>query len=146
MHTLPKNIIMQQEEYITGRVDQDFNWYDKKASLYRNLHIYSRIMVIFISASITVLTVVEFQYKNVLIAILSSFIVIITGVTELMKFKEQWFEYRTTAEIIKSEKLFFLTNTEPYNAADNFNLFVKNYELIVKGENKNWKNYISAKS
>ena len=85
MDTLPKNIIMNQEEYITGRVDQDFNWYDKKASLYRNMHIYSRIMVIFISASITVLTVVEFQYKNVLIAILSSFIVIITGITELMK-------------------------------------------------------------
>ena len=63
-----------------------------------------------------------------------------------MKFKEQWFEYRTTAEIIKSEKLYFLTNTEPYNVADNFNLFVKNYEIIVKGENKNWKNYISAKS
>jgi hypothetical protein len=63
-----------------------------------------------------------------------------------MKFKEQWYEYRATAEMIKSEKMYFLTNTEPYNAADNFNLFVKSHELIVKSENKNWRTYISDKS
>jgi hypothetical protein len=103
--------MMQQEEYITSRVDKDFAWYDRKASQYRYLHIYSRVAIIVISAVITVLTGVEIQNKNLVIAILSTLVVVITGVTELMKFKEQWSEYRTTAEIIKSEKLYFLTNT-----------------------------------
>jgi len=137
---------MKQEEYLTNRVEKDFSWYDNKANLYRYLHIGSRVSVIVISALITILTSVEFTYKNLVIAILSTLIVVITGITELMKFKEQWYEYRATAEMIKCEKMYFLTNTEPYNAADNFNLFVKNHELIVKSEKKNWRTYISDKS
>ena len=137
---------MEQEEYINTRVDIDLIWYNNQAKLYRGLHILSRILIIFLSSSITVLTGIEFKNKNIFIAILSTLIVIITGITELIKFKEQWYEYRTTAETIKSEKIYFLTSTEPYNSIDNFNLFVKNYELILKNENKNWRNYISNKS
>ncbi len=85
---------MKQEEYLANRVEKDLSWYSNKANLYKSLHISSRVSVIIISALITVLTSVEFTYKNLFIAILSTLIVVITGITELMKFKEQWYEYR----------------------------------------------------
>ncbi|KYG83727.1 hypothetical protein AWN68_02670 [Roseivirga echinicomitans] len=98
-----------------------------------------------ISASISVIANVEFGIKNVLLSILSSSVIILVGISELMKFREQWMEYRTTAETIKSEKMLFLTNTGPYSQEGKFNYYVENHEAIVKSEHINWKNFFIKK-
>lgn len=137
---------MTQEEYLSQRVEPDLAWYDKRAGQYRKLHFGARISIIVFSALITILTSVEFKYKNTAIAVLGALVVIITSISELMKFKDQWFEYRNTAETIKSEKVYFLTGTEPYkNEADSFNTFVKNYETIIRTEHQNWRSLLDAK-
>ena len=100
-----------------------------------------------ISSTVTILTSIEFDHKNFIIAILSSIVVIVTSISELMKFKEQWYDYRTTAENIKSEKSIFLTATDPYeDPKTGFHIFVKNYERILSIERIQWKSYISDKS
>lgn len=76
---------------------------------------------------------------------ISSGIVIITSISELLKFKDQWVDYRITVENIKSEKALFATSTESYDKDNKFNLFVKNFEAIVKSENQKWSSYIASK-
>lgn len=136
---------MNQDEYFSSRVDPDIKWYEKKAKLYRVMHILSRVLVVMISAIITVLSSISLNNKDFFIAVLSSLVIVITSISELMKFKDQWFDYRITVENIKSEKALFTTSTEPYDKDKNFNLFVKNYEMIVKSENQKWSSYISSK-
>lgn len=136
---------MSQQEYITQNADVDIKWYSDKAGRYRALHLLSKVFIIVTSAAITVLSNIEFKSKGVLIAVLSALIVIITSIAELMKFKEQWLEYRSTAETLKVEKTFFETGTGPYDKEDNFKLFVKNFEAIKQQENQRWRGYISEK-
>lgn len=137
---------MTQQEFIQ-KVDTDQHWYSAKAKGCRRYHILFRIFVIVISATLTILASVEFNGKNLTIAIMSSAIVVVTSISELMKFREKWTEYRTTSELIKAEKVLFETNTDPYSKADgSFNLYVQNHELIKKSENQKWRGFMANKA
>jgi uncharacterized membrane protein len=134
---------MNIENYLESRVDKDFEWYIKYANFYKYLHVSSKILILTASVTITVLTSQNFDEKNLIIAILSALIILISGMSELLKFKEQWKEFRITADTIRSERLLFETKTDPYNANNSFNIYVKNHEMIVREEQKNWRNYIT---
>lgn len=136
---------MTQQEFIQ-KVDADQHWYSAKAKRCRGYHIWFRIFIIVVSATLTILASVEFGGKNLTIAIMSSSIVVITSISELMKFREKWMEYRSTSELIKTEKVLFETNTDPYNKPDGaFNLYVQNHEGIKKSENQKWKGFMVSK-
>ncbi len=136
---------MTKEEYFKDVVIPDRNWYSKRAAQYRYLHTGSRIMVIVLSAFTAFIAGQEIQHKNLLVGMVSSLVVIITAISELMKFRELWAEYRSTAELIKKEINLFETSTQPYNTANNFNLFVENFERIKENEHQKWRTYISEK-
>ena len=69
-------------------------------------------------------------------------ITIITGVVTLYKFQENWIEYRTTCETLRHEKFLFLTQTDPYDIEDPFNLLVHRVENLISKENTQWAQHI----
>ena len=137
--------MMTQEEYFKNVVHPDKEWYSKRASQYRFYHISSRVLIIVFSALTAFIAGQAITEKDLIIAIVSSLVVIITAISELMKFKEQWTEYRSTAERMKKEINLFETSTLPYNSETGFNLFVQNFENIKEKEHQNWRAYITEK-
>lgn len=135
---------MNEEEYISGRVDEQIAWYDHKSMV--NQLFYKRIQLLQIICSSLVVLLVGFiteaEAIKWLIGVLSMFVAISTALNGLYKFQENWIAYRTTTETLKHNKYLYLTRATPYDTDDAFEVFVKSTEECISQENSNWSKYI----
>jgi hypothetical protein len=70
-------------------------------------------------------------------SIIGGIIVVVTGLTQLEKYQENWILYRTSAELLKKEKYFFENSVGEYsnlNEVDKNKLLVERVESIVSAE------------
>jgi hypothetical protein len=76
-----------------------------------------QIITLIASATIPVVNVSNFGdfQTRVISSIISGIIVVITGLTQLEKYQENWILYRTSAELLKKEKYFFENSTGEYS-------------------------------
>lgn len=159
---------MFDEEYFNKRLQEQIDWYDRKASLNQKKYKGYKRYEFFLAASIPVVvsvstmgifenTVLFTIYRTVdgvnipvtpftLSIILQLFaalagvlLVIFNKMLELEEFYKNWKDYRETNEILVKEKILYLTNSEPYNTPGAFNLFVKNIEDILAKQVQAWK-------
>ena len=136
---------MTTDEYMTERLNDQINWYDKKSKSSQNWFKVLRIAELIMAASIPFLSgfLIESTFNlRLIIGTLGVAITIITGVLSINKFQELWIEYRTAAETLKHQKYLFLTKTKPYNNDDSFGILVQTVEGLVSKENTNWSNKI----
>jgi hypothetical protein len=138
---------MNQEEYLSQRVDDQINWYDKKSMINQKRFKRLRIIEIIFAALIPLLsgytdTIHELQY---VLGILGCLVAVIAGLLGLSKYQENWIEYRTTCESLKHEKFLFLTQSSPYHSTDAFQLFVNQVESLISTENSKWSQHIIEK-
>ena len=139
---------MESEEYLTKRVEDQINWYGKESTTNKRCHLWARGLVIVFAALIPFivsLCSLNGGLLNILVSLLGFFVVVITGISALLKFQENWTEYRTTSETLKHEKFLFQTKSSPYDndTREAFNLFVKRIEKLISKENSTWIQYIS---
>ncbi|MGC2235080.1 MAG: DUF4231 domain-containing protein [Pyrinomonadaceae bacterium] len=144
---------MTSEEYMTARVQEQFEWYEAKSVQSKNRYHYLRIAEIVAAALIPflsglTLSVDNFKYTGtIIVGTLGMIVTILAGVLSLRRFQENWIEYRKTAESLKREKYLFETQVEPYNGDNRFNLFVQTVESLLAKENTNWaQNMLKAQS
>ncbi|MDO7171090.1 DUF4231 domain-containing protein [Mariniflexile sp. AS56] len=82
---------MNEEQYISERVDDQINWYGHKSKINKNYYLQTQILVIVFSASIPFL-VGQIQSDSELISIITGllgiFITILTSINTLFLFKE----------------------------------------------------------
>lgn len=130
---------MNEQEFINKRVDANIAWYNKKAIANKQYHLATKMLILVLSASIPVITLVQFELKpkDILIATIGAAIAILSGVTSLMSYKEKWTEYRSAAEELLHQKTIYLTKTGDYKDRD-FDYFVAAVEQILKGERSAW--------
>ena len=65
-------------------------------------------------------------------SIIGGLIVVITGVTQLEKYQENWILYRTTTELLKKERYFYENNVGDYTDEKERNkILVERAESIV---------------
>lgn len=136
--------MMQAQDYIKSRVDDQIGWYEKKSawnqSRYKTLQLYA----IIFGAMIPLLTAISFEQLDVVlrfaIALLGSLIAIFNAVMSLYKYQENWIQYRSSAESLTREKMLYLTQSAPYTEEkeDSFKLFVERCETIMADENVAW--------
>ncbi len=83
---------MSEEEYLKKRLDDQIEWYSVKASTNKQLHNWSKILIIIFSASIPLIAGFEIcdTYKNFFLGLLGTLIAIISGISGLLKFQEKW--------------------------------------------------------
>lgn len=136
---------MEQSTYIKERVNNQIDWYDKKSSINKTLHLISKSYIIISSSLITLIMVFD-KLNNFpaleTSSILGFSIAVVTGLSAIFKFQEKWTEYRTTSETLKHEKYLFLTNSGLYEK-NGFPSFVNRIETLISSENSDWNQYIT---
>ncbi len=138
---------MKESEYISDRLDNQSDWFGRKASENKNRHYMVQLTVITMSAFIPFFTGIDLglpdYLKEIVIGLMGVSIAVVSGAGSLYKFQDKWTEYRITRELLKREKINFQTRTGLYaKSADPFVLLVQRVEEILSNERDNWKNYI----
>jgi len=131
---------MDEDKYITSRLEEQINWYDTKSisnqKYYKNL----KILEIICAAIIPFIAGLsdKIPFNEIIIGVLAIIIAIVAGASAINKYQENWLTYRTTAETLKHEKYLFLTKCKPYNDDNSFQFFVQRIEGLISKENSLW--------
>lgn len=139
---------MEEEEYFEQRFDNQMDWYSKKSSdnqkMYKGLKTFELISASLIPFLSGVMD--KLPYAHWVIAFLGISIAILSSVSSLYKYHENWLTYRSTSEALKHEKILYLTQVVPYNIEDKerFELLVSRAENIMSNENSDWIKYTKS--
>ncbi len=133
---------MDQKTYLSDRIDDQINWYNKKSKTFQSRFKLLKVIVIIGSVTIPFLVgMIEdgtFNLK-IIVGIIGVLIAAIEGILSLYKYQELWLQYRLASEMLQREKLIFLTNSGIYHENPNaFKDFVKRAETIMSSENQTW--------
>jgi hypothetical protein len=126
--------------YLPERLDPQIKWYEKKASANKSRFHASQLVIIIASAIIPIVNVIDFAPVEIRIvsSILGGIIIGFTGFIQLKKYQENWILFRTTEEILKKEKYFFVHNVGEYanvnSPEDKNKLLVERVESIISSE------------
>ncbi len=142
---LPKT----EDEYLQTRVLDQITWYDKGSAKNKSRFLFLKVSEIVLSLCVPFLA----AYINspdsplkIIVGVLGIAVAAIAGIITLIKFQENWIEYRTVAESLKLEKFLFITRSGPYkNHNDAFPLFVERFESLISTSTKRWVDYVSRK-
>lgn len=134
---------MNEKEYLANRVSGQKKYFSSKSSRYKKLYYIFSISKIALSALISLISLIlgKCSIDSIIIAVLSFLITILQGVDTIYKYGEKWIIYRSTNEKLKAEEMFFITSTEKYykkDTDDKFNIFVTNFEELIKESNDMW--------
>jgi len=140
-----KSMHMNEQDYIKERIDNQFDWYDKKSQ--SNQKIYKRLKLLEILASVLIpflsgyLNNDKVSNMGLIIGILGLTIAFIEGTLYLYNFQENWLGYRKVAEFLKREKFLYLTASGPYENNKTLNALVMRIENYTENENQEWVKY-----
>lgn len=125
------------EAYLTEALE----FYDSKSILYKKWYTVLVTLDIITSALIPFITLFfdKFHAARYIVALMGSFITIISTFKATFRFHEKWIDYRSTAETLKYHKYLFETESSPYKGEGKVELLISNIHLIVDKENKNWR-------
>jgi hypothetical protein len=134
------------DQYIQERLDDQLKYYSKAANnakrKYQNIKVAEiafAAMIPFLSALITP----DRMYVKFIVGVLGVFVTLFSGMLMLYKYHEEWVNYRSTEEALKSEKYLFLAQSGPYKNGANAADFIERIESILGNENQKWQQYAS---
>ena len=134
---------MTPTEYITGRVDDQIDWYDQKSL--RVQQWFKRLRGLEIISAGAIPLFAGFgdgsTWSIIVVGVLGAVVAVLASFLSLNQLQVNWIEYRTNCESLKHEKYLFLTNAKPYNEEDSFGLFVQRIESLISKENSGWSQY-----
>jgi hypothetical protein len=129
----------EPESYKEKRLEEQIDWHRKKARHNKLRFRVCQIITLISSAIIPIINVAnigDFQTR-VISSIIAGIIAVVTGLTQLEKYQENWVLYRTSTELLKKEKYFFENNAGEYSNLDDVQknkLLVERVESIVSAE------------
>ena len=132
------------EQYIKNRYKDQLQWYSDSASANKKAyHVYQTAIGV-LSAIVTVTIGVGLHYRDSIgwpIASLlgSATVALLTGLQKTFRFRENWVEYRTTAEDLKKERHYHRFRCGDYaNHESPDQLFVERVEAAISQQNTRW--------
>ena len=136
---------MTAQEYLTDRVNDQIEWYDKKSQFNQKRFKSIRVLNIILSVSIPFLTALMNDDKNtshvlkIVIGFIGALIAVSEAILNLYKYHENWIQYRNTAESLRHHRYLFETKTGIYaNETNAFAALVDNIENLISKENTSW--------
>ena len=106
-------------DYKDTRLEQQIKWHSQKARHNKSRFRLYETIVIFSGAIIPIVNIISADLVTRLVSsILGGMIAIVTGITQLEKYQENWILYRTTAEILKKEKYYYENQAGEYSILD----------------------------
>lgn len=138
---------MQATEYLEQRLDDQIDWYDRKSQWNQRWFKRLRGAEILLASGLPLLVLLQDYWPRGIAALIGAagfLIAVISGLTVLHKFEENWQQYRTTCESLRHQKFLYLTGTAPYHGEDAFAQLVTRAEAAISQENSNWLAYVGA--
>ncbi len=138
---------MTEQDYISLRIDDQIKWYGSKSRWNQKRYKGIKTLIIVISVTIPFLTGLisdETFWLKVAVGMGGVLIAAGEGILSLQKYQDNWMEYRRASEVLKREKLLYLTKSGPYRSQDNLQLLVERIENFTENENKSWLQYIKT--
>jgi Protein of unknown function (DUF4231) len=133
---------MTAEKYITDRIDDQCGYYDASAKKYKVRHFAMRRTAVIGAALVPILVHLKFDilgiYHTAPATLVSLLVTIIVALETVDRYGDQWKNFRSTYEFLKSEKFHFQTGEGVYrgmNANDAFILLVERCESRIAMEN-----------
>ncbi|MFV2045182.1 MAG: DUF4231 domain-containing protein [Anaerolineales bacterium] len=138
--TSEANHLLSPEEFISSRVADQIDWYDRKSQSTKKWFHGLRASEIALASSIPFLVglISETIAAKYIVGVLAVLIAVLSGLIALLKLQENWIDYRTTAETLKHHKYLYLTRTDPYDDEDAYARFVANIEELISIEHTTW--------
>jgi hypothetical protein len=132
--------MISPEDYVEQRINDQISWYDRRSITNKRWFKRLRFAEIVVAATIPFLSGFADKSLAIKIAIgaLGVFVAVIASLLGLLQLQVHWIEYRATAESLKKEKFLFLTQADPYNKDDAFQLLVQRVEALLSKENADW--------
>lgn len=125
-----------ENEIIKKRIRQVLTWNIRKANFYKiGFYLFSILVIIF-NASIPIFN--EISEKRVIITIISGIVFFLTSILTFINFKDSWYRYRLTIEIIKNECMKYNCRYGEYATEKREELFFVQIEKIILEERKLW--------
>lgn len=131
------------EEYMIQRVDDQIQWYDSQSQKAQKFYKRLQIAELVLAALVPILApYAKYGICACIIASCGSGVVVLNGISKLNRYHENWIQYRTTSELLKSEKFLFQTKAGPYSSQPESTekIFIHNIENLISSENNQWKN------
>jgi len=146
MNVTGAGVIMGNDEsehnYFSDRLVDQIRWYSGKARDNKKKFYLLQAVIIVLAGSITIVNALRVSdnllgYVSIVSSILGGTVVIITALVQMFKYQENWILYRTTSELLKKEKYYYLNDVGPYselNAEQKKKLLVERVETVVSAE------------
>ncbi len=139
----PENI----ENYINNRVEQYRKWYDSKAVKMKANYMRGRITSTLSAVLIPVVTNINLEFiydgttidiSNIIVTILGTLVAVLVALEGVLHHREQWKNYRTTEQLLQTQKQLFNHRIGDYSKLDDseaFKLLVSRTEAAIAEEN-----------
>lgn len=125
--------------YLEERVESQRKWHSNKATYNKKRYYWGEIISIIAGALIPIINVfniVPDDWIRILSTVLASIIVIVSGVGKLVKYQENWLNYRAVAEALKREREFYTYEVGEYDTRSTQKrekMLVQRVENIISG-------------
>jgi hypothetical protein len=132
------------EQYISERLEQYQNWYDRKAVAMKSKYLRMKALSVVGGSLVPVLVNVPFQSYHgvpvvrIIVTTISLAVVISLSLESVFHYREQWKNYRSTEQLLGHEKFLYRTRVGRYRGlADEaaFRALVERVEDSVAAEN-----------
>ena len=137
--------IINEETYIENRLQEQIDWYDKNAILYKKYHNNINSISIIVSSCGSLITILGLVFEcaepwlTILGSLASVTVASALAIDKLKNYGNLFLNYRKTCETLKREKILFQTKSGEYQNNENaFNLLVERCESIMATENGTW--------
>lgn len=127
-----------QNNLIKKRVYNTLMWNIKKATYYKRFFYSFSIVSLTLNAMIPIIN--QLNNYSIWVTIISSVVFVITGILTLVNFKDVWYRYRVTSEIIKAECMKLNCKIGEYENDNRERIFLKKFEEILSDERNLWIN------
>ena len=133
---------MKPEEYISQRVEDMRQWYDGKASESKKMYLNIRTIAVAGAVIVPVLANVTIPgigaYQTLPTTLVSLMVSLAVALDSVFHFGDQWKNYRSSEQFLKSEVFLFRTGEGVYKGMEEdpaFLLFIERCEAQIAAEN-----------
>ena len=133
-----------EQQYIKKRYQAQVQWYSGKASANKKAYQIYHTSIAILSAVITIAVGIGMHDRDhifwqVVSLTASAAVAVLAGLQRTLRFRENWVEYRTTAEDLKKEEYYHQFRCGDYaTSASPDRLFVERAEALISRQNTVW--------
>lgn len=129
---------MTPQGYVETRLAQYQEWYDRKATKMKAMHLRMRTVSVVGGALVPVLVNLDLGFARITATVLSLVVVASVSLESVYRYREQWKNYRSTEQLLGHERVYFAARVGPYHRLserDAFTTLVARVEKAIASEN-----------